>query len=424
MNEALSGNELLQTISEFKDEISKLREENNHLREKLTAAVQERRVFAERIHKVQKMEAISLLAGGIAHDFNNILASLIGFTELALDDTEKGSAIEDNLQETLRACKRAENLVKQILNFTRQTSGENKPIQIDLIAKEVLKFMRSVIPTTISINKQIRGGNLIMADPATIHQVLLYLCTKSAQAMEENGGILQMRLNNVTLDEANDTGLPGGDYVELMITDTGKGIPEEQLTHLFQPHDPSGSTDAITDFGMPMVYGIVKKNGGEILVQSQEGFGTFFQLYFPAYKEGRHPAPFPRKSLPTGKETILLVDDEVSIVKMGLRTLTGLGYNVTAVTSSVEALERFTQNPDAFDLIITDTTMPKITGLQLAREIRTINDRLPIILISGYSPNISTEVLEEMDIHTFLPKPFLKEDLAQTVRNALDAAGH
>lgn len=421
MNEATSKNEFERKISELKDHISKLQKENEQLRSKLSTAEQERRIYEERILKVQKTEAIGVLAGGIAHDFNNILASLIGFTELALDDTEKGSAIEDNLQEAYYACKRAEELVKQILNFTRQTNGENKPININIVAKEVLKFIKSAIPATISITKQIRGDALVMGDPVTIHHVFMCLCTKAALAIEEEGGNLQVRLNDVLLEEENDAKLPGGAYVELMVTDNGKGIPKAQLDRLFKS-DPTEATDSRGNLGLPMAYDIVKTIGGEILVQSQEGYGTVFRVYFPAIREQQDFKPHSGKSLPGGHERILFVDDEKSMVKMGLRTLTSLGYDVTALDDSVEALALITQKPDAFDLIITDMTMPKITGERLARESRAVHSTMPIILLSGYSPLLSPEKLEEMEIQAFLPKPFLKEDLAIVVRNVLDAA--
>lgn len=422
MNEATSKNELERTIRELKDDISKLREENERLRKRLSTAERESRIFEERILKVQKTEAISVLAGGIAHDFNNILASLIGFTELALDDTEKGSAIEDNLQEAYYACKRAEELVKQILNFTRQTNGENKPIKINLVAKEVLKFIKSAIPATISITKQIRGDTLVMGDPATIHHVFMCLCTKAALAMEEEGGNLQVRLNDVILEEENDAGLPEGAYVELMVTDNGKGIPKKQLDGLFKSESTAGSTDSTGNLGLPMAYDIVKNIGGEILVQSQEGYGTVFRVYFPAIREYQDFTPHSGKPLPGGDERILLVDDEKSIIKMGFHTLTSLGYDVTALDDGVEALALMTQKPDAFDLIITDMTMPKITGERLVRELRTVHSTVPIILLSGYSPLLSPEKLEEMEIQAFLPKPFLKEDLATMVRSVLDTA--
>jgi signal transduction histidine kinase/CheY-like chemotaxis protein len=422
MNEATSQNELEQKISELKDHISKLQKENEQLRSKLSTAEQERRIFEERLLKVQKTEAISVLAGGIAHDFNNILASLIGFTELALDDTKKGSAIEDNLQEAYYACKRAEELVKQILNFTRQTNGENKLININIVAKEVLKFIKSAIPATISITKQIRGDALVMGDPVTIHHVFMCLCTKAALAMEEEGGNLQVRLNDVVLEEENDAGLPGGAYVELMVTDNGKGIPKAQLDQLFKSDPASGPIDSMGNLGLPMAYDIVKNIGGEILVQSQEGYGTVFRAYFPAIRKQQDFTPHSGKPLPVGNERILFVDDEKSMVKMGLRTLTSLGYDVTALEDSVEALALITQKPDSFDLIITDMTMPKITGERLVREFRAVHSTVPVILLSGYSPLLSPEKLEEMEIQAFLPKPFLKEDLATMVRNVLDAA--
>jgi CheY-like chemotaxis protein len=248
------------------------------------------------------------------------------------------------------------------------------------------------------------------------------LCAKAALAMEESGGILQVRLNDVMLESQNDAGLPGGAYIELLVTDTGRGIPEEQLQHLLQAEPRNKSTDIMGDTGLPMAYDIIQGIGGEIRVQSQEGAGTVFQVYFPVYQENKDLAPYPKKTLPKGDERILFVDDEEAIVKMALRTLTNLGYDVTALDNSVEALKLITQKHDFFDLIITDMTMPKITGERLVKEIRAIHPTMPIILLSGYSPLLNPEKIETMAIQAFLSKPFLKENLAVTVRRVLDSA--
>jgi len=375
--------------------------------------------------QAHKMEAIGTLAGGIAHDFNNILSSILGYTELAMDDVDKGSTVEDSLKEVYKAGNRAKDLVWQILTFARQTDDPMKPIQVDTIAKEVLKFIRSSIPTTIDIQQNIASDSLIMGNATQIHQIIMNLCTNAAQAMEESGGILELTLMDVTMDKISplvNYGLKPGDYIELTVSDTGLGIPQDVIHSIFEPYFTTKAPGEGSGMGLAVVQGIVEQRGGKINVYSQLGEGTAFRVYLPITKKRRVSESFETQVLPPGTERILLVDDEAPIAQMGSQILERLGYTVTKRTSSIEALELFKQKPDKFDLVISDTTMPNMTGDILSTELMAIRSDIPIILCTGYSKKISDETALEIGVKAFLYKPIVKSELAKTVRNVLDEA--
>jgi signal transduction histidine kinase len=285
------------------------------------------------------MEAIGNLAGGIAHDFNNILSSIIGFTELALDETSKGTLLEDSLQEVYSAGKRAKDLVKQILAFARQSDEKMGPIQPRVIVKEVLNFIRSTIPTTIEIQENIESESLILGNATQVHQVLMNLCTNAAYAMEDSGGTLNLSLKDVFVDkEKLSIGMKPGDYVEIKVVDTGTGIPPEIIDSIFEPYFTTKAHGEGTGIGLAMVQGVVESYGGKIAVDSQMGKGTTFTIYLPITKNDQAQDAYVPEELPTGTERILFVDDEAPIAKMGSQILERLGYSVTTRTSSIEAL--------------------------------------------------------------------------------------
>jgi nitrogen-specific signal transduction histidine kinase/ActR/RegA family two-component response regulator len=387
-------------------------------------AVSEKEKAQAQLMQAQKMESIGNLAGGIAHDFNNILTAIIGYTELALDDVEKDSMIEDNLQEVYTAGKRAKELVAQILTFARQTEKELLPIQIDIIVKEVLRFIRSSIPTTIEVKKDIDSDSLIMGSQTEVHQIIMNLCTNAAHAMEDEGGILEVSLKDVEVDR-NDSrkfDLNNGDYVELSVSDTGTGIPPDIVDSIFDPYFTTKSPGEGTGMGLAMVHGIVKSYGGKITVESTHGKGTNFTIYLPVTRKRKTQCNYKPEQLPTGTERILIIDDEAPIAKMDARNLEGLGYSVTIRTSSLEAMELFRAKPSEFDLVITDMTMPDLTGDKLAVELMKIRPDIPIILCTGYSKKISDETASEIGIKAFAYKPVVKADLAKTVRKVLERA--
>ena len=387
------------------------------------AAISEKEKAQAQLMQAQKMESIGNLAGGIAHDFNNILAAIIGFTELAIDDVEKDSLIENNLQGVYSAAKRAKDLVGQILAFARQREGELKPLQIDVVVKEVLQFIRSSIPTTIAIKSNINSDSYIMGNQTQVHQILMNLFTNAAFAMEENGGVLTVSLKDTIIEKRfreGHIGLNDGDYIELSVSDTGPGIPQDIIDSIFDPYFTTKSPGQGTGMGLAMVHGIVESYEGKITVDSTLGAGTIFTIYLPITRKLQTQRFLKNEQLPTGKERILFVDDEAPIAKIGAHTLERLGYSVTVRTSSLEALELFKTKPTEFDLVITDMTMPNMTGDKLAVELIKVNPDIPIIICTGYSNKISDETASQIGIKAFAYKPVAKADLAKTIRKVLD----
>ena len=385
----------------------------------------EKRILENQLRHSQQLESIGTLAGGIAHDFNNILTSVIGYTELALDKVEKETSLEDYLQEVHTAGKRARDLVKQMLTFARQTEEEVKPIQVDIIVKEVLKFIRSSLPTTIEIKQDIKSDSLIMGNSAQVHQIMMNLCTNAAHAMKDDIGVLEINLEDVQIDNGflpPEVGLQVGDYIKLSVSDTGTGISPRVIGQIFAPYFTTKDIGEGTGMGLSMVHGIVESYGGKITVNSELGKGTTFSVYLPKTKERKALRTYQKEELPSGVERILFVDDEVPITKMGRQVLENLGYSVTTRTSSVEALELFLAKPNAFDLVITDMTMPNMTGDKLAFNLMKVRLDIPVILCTGYSKNISDETASKIGIKALVYKPIVKADFAKTVRKVLDEA--
>ena len=385
--------------------------------------ITELKAVETKIQQTEKMDSIGSLAGGIAHDFNNILSSIIGYTELALDDVEKDTVIEDSLQEVYRAGKRARDLVKQILAFARQSGEEVRPVQVDIIIKEVLKFIRSSIPTTIEIKQNIASNSLIMGNPTQVHQIMMNLCANAAYAMETNGGILEVSLKDILIDKhfnKNGIGPKHGSYIEITVSDTGTGIAPEVISSIFEPFFTTKGPGEGTGMGLAMAHGIVESYGGKITVDSIVGKGSVFKIYLPITKKESDHDAYVSEQLPTGTERIMFIDDEYSIAKMGSQILERLGYSVTTRTSSIEALELFRARPYDFDLVVTDMTMPNMTGDVLAVELMKVRPDITVILCTGYSKKISDETASEIGIKAFAYKPIVKADLAKTVRKVLD----
>ncbi len=388
-------------------------------------AEKDKNELKSQLAQAQKMESIGTLAGGIAHDFNNILTSIIGYTELALTDVEKGTLIEENLQEVRQGGNRATDLVKQILTFARQGEKELRPLRVSLIAKEALKLIRSAIPTSIQIEQNIVSESSIMGDTTRIHQIFMNLCTNAAQAMEDDGGVLKVSLTDVGFDAGHtetQLSLKSGNYLELTVSDTGTGISPDVIQSIFEPYYTTKELGQGTGMGLAMVHGIVKSHGGEIAVESEVGKGTEFRIYLPVTKKATESIEYKTEDLPTGTERILFVDDELSIANMGRQILERQGYTVTIRTSSMEALALFRNKPDRFDLVITDMAMPHMTGDKFAVELMEIRPDIPVIICTGYSKRISEEQAAEIGIKAFTMKPLVMRDLANTVRKVLDAA--
>ena len=374
------------------------------------------------LQQAHKMEAIGTLAGGIAHDFNNIVGIILGNTELAIDDVPEGNPAQLNLKEVRTASLRAKDVVRQLLSFARKTKLEKKPANIIPIIKESLKFLRSSIPTSIEIRQNIaKDVDTILADPTQINQILINLCANSHHSMPD-GGVIVITLKNIELDEDTSdqcSKLNPGRYVNLAVSDTGHGISQEKIDRIFDPYFTTKEVGKGTGMGLAVVHGIVKGHNGLITVESELGKGTTFSIFFPVVEREVVVEAETDEELPTGSERILFIDDEESLVKIGHQRLEWLGYKVEATISPIEALKLFRSQPDQFDLVITDLTMPKMTGDKLVKEILNIRLDIPIILCTGFSEKIDEKKSKAIGASGYLEKPHDKRDLAKIVRKVL-----
>ncbi|HAY37983.1 MAG TPA: hypothetical protein DCY53_00780 [Desulfobacteraceae bacterium] len=375
------------------------------------------------LKQAQKMEAIGTLAGGIAHDFNNILSSVIGYTELALDNEKRGSFQYKNLQEVLSAGNRAKDLVKQILTFSRQVDQQQKPIQVKPIVKEALRMLRASIPSNVEIEENVQSDALVMGDPTQIHQILMNLCTNAAHAMEDNAGLLTVTLLDAELDSgviSNHPNLKPGAYIKITVSDTGYGISPDVMEKIFNPFFTTKEKGKGTGLGLSVVHGIVRSHGGDIYVYSEPGKGSTFEVCLPVIESRFKPEERAERPIPTGTERILFIDDEPVIINLSKQILESLGYDVVARNSSIEALELFKENKDRFDLVITDMTMPHMTGEKLAEKLMQIRPDIPVALCTGFSFMIDEQKALDMGIRAFISKPILKREIAEAIRKVLD----
>ena len=386
--------------------------------------ISDQKKLEAQLQQAQKMEAIGTLAGGIAHDFNNILMAIMGYAEMTGIAIPKESEAHQTLGQVLKAGHRAKELVKQILGFARQSKEEKKPIKVGLIAKEVLKLLRASLPSTIEIRYESTArSDTVMADPIQIHQVLMNLCTNAHYAMSQKGGVLEISLSDVELDSKNASQYPDlepGSYVKLTVSDTGFGMDQGTLERIFDPYFTTKEKGVGTGMGLAVVHGIIKSHRGAITVQSEPGKGSSFQALLPLVEMELKPEVEALELYPQGNERILFVDDEEPIMDLGKRMLGHLGYDVVALTSSMEALAVFREKPNQFDLVITDQTMPGLTGEMLTKEVMRIRPDTPVILCTGFSEHIAEEQARAIGIKAFLMKPLLLKDIAQTVRQVLD----
>jgi two-component system, cell cycle sensor histidine kinase and response regulator CckA len=384
----------------------------------------ERQNYEARLQQMQKMEALGTLAGGIAHDFNNILVAVIGYAELGLGSLTSESPLHRNLQQILQAGMRARDLVHQILTFSRQEKREPKPLQMGGLVKEALEMLRSTLPSTIEIVRHLSSdvGN-VMADPTQIHQIVINLCTNAAQSMEEDGGKLTVALSLVDLtakDVSTHPGVPPGSYVKLSVQDTGQGIPPDIIGKIFHPYFTTKGKGKGTGLGLAMVHGIIKSYGGFIDVDSRPGKGAAFNVCIPTIGQlPDHDVP-QGGELATGKEHILLVDDEPVVIEVLQEMLELQGYRITTADGSQKALDAFRNNPRDFDLVITDMTMPNLTGDRLSQEMKKIRTDIPVILCTGFSDKLADKRAQDFGVQDFMLKPIKQADLVKTVRNVLD----
>lgn len=378
----------------------------------------------EYLRQVQKMESIGNLAGGIAHDFNNLLFPIIGMSELLLEDLPENSLEYKNVQVILDAGKRGRDLVQQILSFSRQTEKKNIPVRLQQILKEALKLSRSTIPSSIQINQDIQENcGWVMADPIQLHQIVINLVTNAYHAVDQSEGKINVQLKEISVTKDNPSAKLNSDskYVMLRISDNGCGIKAAIKNKIFDPYFTTKDKDKGTGLGLAVVYGIVQDYGGDILVDSKVGEGTVFSIYLPLPEQlPETEAVDKTNSFQTGSEHILLVDDEKQVAHIEKQMLNRLGYRVTMHTSSLDALECFRENPEAFDLLLTDGTMPGLTGDRLAQEVLAIRPDIPILLCTGFSEKIDRQKAKHLGIKGFLMKPVVKSDMARMVRQILD----
>jgi PAS domain S-box-containing protein len=390
---------------------------------KTKRAEEEKKKLEIQLQQAQKMEAIGALAGGIAHDFNNILSAIIGYTELArLNDG--ASTIENELNQVLIAANRAKDLVKQILAFSRQTDEERMPVSVGMVVKEAINFLRATIPTTIEIKSRIdKNSGAVLANSVELHQIIMNLCTNAVHAIGDRGGVLEVEVRNAEIEHAqinNFVELEMGSYVLVSVKDTGYGMTPDVIKRIFDPYFTTKEKGVGTGLGLAVVHGIVKKSGGAIQVESEPGKWTIFYIYLPRINMTLPIKAAQPKPIEGGPERILFVDDEKMLVDIGEQALQRLGYHVVSRTISIEALELFKAKPDYFDLVITDQTMPGMTGDALARELLRIRPNLPVIICTGYSQTIDHERAKKIGIKALVEKPMLMDEIAAAVRKVLN----
>ncbi|WDP92214.1 MAG: response regulator [Desulfobacter sp.] len=386
----------------------------------------QKKEIEQRLLQSQKMESIGTLAGGIAHDFNNILSGIFGYTQLAercLDDPEKA---KDRLAQIYRGASRASDLIQQILTFSRKAEYKKVPVKLREVVEEVTGFLRSSLPASIDIIQEITSKSYVMAEPTKIHQIVMNLCTNASHAMRENGGQLHLTLTDVGLDSQAVTqfpDMPKGDYVRLEVRDNGVGMEKEVLDKIFEPYFTTKKIKEGTGLGLSVVLGIVQEHKGYIQADSTPGKGTAFQLFFPKVStgnSGEKGAVRKDFDIPGGAEHILIVDDEKSILDSTSELLRDYGYHVSEFSTPGQALSQFLDTPGGFDLVITDMTMPVMSGEELALKILEASPHMPVLLCTGYSDKISKNKALRMGIRKFVQKPVVGEELLAMIRKILD----
>jgi signal transduction histidine kinase/ActR/RegA family two-component response regulator len=392
----------------------------------LAKEIEERKRFEQELRQAQKMEAIGTLAGGIAHDFNNILSAIIGYSELAKMRLKNSGEVSDHLAEVVKAGQRASELVRQILTFSRRSGEESKPLLIQPIVKEALKFLRASLPSNIEIVQDIASdAPQVLADPTQVHQVIMNLCTNAYHAMQASGGELRVSLSPATLGVDHSfsrSTLPPGEYAKLEVSDTGCGMDAQTIERIFDPYYTTKEKGRGTGLGLSVVHGIVQSFHGRISVISEPGRGSTFTVHLPSTESVDAPQQDADMLPPLrGNERVWVVDDERSIALLEKEMLESLGYSVQAFTSGPDLLQAFQDRPEGCDLIVSDMGMPRMNGVELARKILTVRPGLPLIICTGFSDALDKEQALAMGIRDYLMKPVDLRMLGLSIRNVLDS---
>jgi signal transduction histidine kinase/ActR/RegA family two-component response regulator/HAMP domain-containing protein len=391
--------------------------------QQIAAAQKDKEELTRQLYQAQKLEAIGTLAGGIAHDFNNILVPIIMGAELALMTIPVENQAHPMMQKVLTAGMRAKDLVQQILAFSRQSDLERRPMRLGSLLKETIKLARASLPATIEMRQSIAAEkDMVLANPTQVHQVMMNLFSNAGHAMREAGGVLEVSLENEIVGKGEELGVPlirAGHFAKLMVSDTGHGMDRSTLEQIFNPFFTTKERGEGTGLGLSIVHGIIKSYEGAITVKSQPGQGTSFTIWIPLVEAEAKDQASESVPLPLGHERILFVDDEPFIVEISRQILDRLGYRVDTRTDPLEALEMFKRDPGLYDLVITDMTMPKMTGDRLAIELLRMRPEIPILLCTGFSERMTEAAALEMGIKGFIMKPIAVAEIARKVREAL-----
>jgi PAS domain S-box-containing protein len=414
--------EAQEALGETNQALEQRTEELQQAYQKIVDEMDKKQRLEDQLRQSQKMEAIGTLAGGIAHDFNNILGAIVGFTEMAIDDVEGQPLVERNLHAVLKSAMRARDLVKQILAFSRKTNYERTPLSLTPLMKETVQLLRASIPATVEIRfTNTASSDMVLASPVEVQQVLMNLATNASLAIRDKG-TLEVSLSDVDFEPDSPvfgTDVAPGEYLQLAVKDTGTGMSPDVMKRVFEPFFTTRELGKGTGMGLAVVYGIVKDLQGTITVESTPEIGSTFRVLLPKIRTELKEEELPTAQTPGGKERILFVDDEGMLVEWGKAILERIGYMVTAMTDSTEALKTFSSNPDEFDLVITDQTMTNLTGVELAKELLKIRPHIPVIICTGHSEAVSPEKAKEIGIREYLMKPLVRQELAAAVRRAL-----
>ena len=398
--------------------------ENARLYGELSDQYDAEKNLQKKIIETDKFLALGQMAAGVAHDFNNILGAIMGHTEMALLDISEAHPARQNLEMSLKATHRAKDIVNQILAFARKQELARHPLNLKKLVGETLGLLRALLPSTIEIRSELTDQPCsILADGTKIQQMIMNLCTNAGHAMAEDGGILALALDAVALSAESAAAIgeiAKGSYLKLTVSDTGVGMDAETINRIFDPYFTTRQKGVGTGLGLSVVHGIVKSHGGAVKLSSVPGKGTVFEIFLPRISQAAITDTEDVQALPGGNERILFIDDETALADLGRQMLERLGYRVTAMTEPRAALDTFQENPEAFDLVITDMTMPNLTGDVLTGELLALRPDLPVILCTGFSEKINSEKAYAKGVRCFLMKPISTEHLARSVRRSLD----